>query len=72
MLQVQRESVERAGESGFLWMSPQSAKMVARKGRWSDGSRERRGIMKMGGGSFFRCEYCCLEVERETGQKTRQ
>ena len=48
-------------------MSSQSAKSETRRGRWSDVNRERRGIMKKANGSLFRQEYCCVEVERETG-----
>ena len=30
----------------MVWMSPQSAKMETRRGRWIDVNRERRGVMK--------------------------
>ena len=42
---MQREKKEAEGP-GLVWMSPQSAKIETRRGRWSDVNRERRGIMK--------------------------
>ena len=68
---MQREKEERAGGQGFVWMSPQSAKMETRTGRWSNVNRERQGVMMKASGSLMRYEYCCVEVERETEQ-TRQ
>ena len=29
---------------------------------------KRRGVIKIANGSLMRKEYCCVEVERETGQ----
>ena len=49
----------------MVWMSPQSAKIETRRGRWSDLNRERRGVMKKANGSLLRQEYCCVDVERE-------
>ena len=65
---VQREKEEGAEGPGLVWMSPQSAKMETRKGRWSDVNRERLGVMKKANGSLLRQKYCCVEVDRETGQ----
>ena len=64
---MHREKEEKAGGSGLVWMSPQSAKIETRRGRWSDVNRERRGVMKKANGSLVRKEYCCVEVKRETG-----
>ena len=61
----------RSGRPVLVWMSPQSAKMETRRGRWSDVNRERRDVMKKANGSLLRNEYCCVEVKREAGQ-TRQ
>ena len=68
---MQRETEKRTGGPGLVWMSPQSAKMETRRGRWSDVNREQLGVMKKANRSLMRYEYCCVEVERETGQ-TRQ
>ena len=46
---MQREK-KGAGGPGLVWMSPQSAKIETRRGRWSDVNRERRGIMKKANG----------------------
>ena len=53
----------------MVWMTPQSAKIEARRGRWSDVNCERQGVMKKANGSLLRQEYGCVEVERETGQR---
>ena len=66
---MQKEKEEGAGGPRLVWMSPQSAKIETRRGRWSDVNRERRGIMKKANGSLFRQEYCCVEVKRKTGQR---
>ena len=68
---MQREKEEGTRGPGLVWMSPQSAKMEMRRGRWSDVNRERRGVMKKANGSLLIQEYSCVEVKRETGQ-TRQ
>ena len=41
-----------AGGPGLVWMSPQSAKIETRRGRWSDVNRERRGIIKKANGTY--------------------
>ena len=51
---MQREKEERAGGPGLVGMSPQSAKMETRRGRWSDVNRERWGVMKKASGSLMR------------------
>ena len=65
---MQREKEYGAGGPGLIWISPQSAKMETRRGKWSDVNRERWGVMKKTNGSLLRQGYCCVEVERETGQ----
>ena len=50
-------------------MSPQSAKIETRRGKWSNVKRERRGIMKKANESLFRQEYCCVQVKREMEQR---
>ena len=66
---MQREKEEEEGGPGLVWMSPQSAKIEARRGSWSDVNCERRGVMKKANASLLRQGYCCIEVERETGQR---
>ena len=65
---MQREKKE-AGGPGLVWISPQSANIETRRGRWSDVNRERLDIMKKANGSLLTQEYCCVEVERERGQR---
>ena len=60
--------VEREGSAGMILMSPQSARMETRRGRWSDVSRVRQGVVKKANGSLFKYEHCCVEVESETEQ----
>ena len=50
-------------------MTPQGAKMETRRGSGSDVNRKRRGVIKKANGSLMRKEYCCIEMEMETGQK---
>ena len=65
---MQREK-KGAGGPGLVWMSPQSAKIETRRGRWGDVNRERRGVMKKVNGILLRQEYCCVEVKKKTEQR---
>ena len=51
---MQREKEKRAGEPGLVWMSPQSARMETRRGRWRNVNRESQAVMKKANGSLLR------------------